>query len=87
MRRLLLILVIVIAGCSQNGGDKSSIRDEVTKTPPASGIVYRNPRVYKVDYSFEMFPDPNKVDRTKDLKLWVPIPREGFSKGSQDYFS
>lgn len=41
-----------------------------------SGIIYRNPRVYNVEYSFEMFPDPNKIDRSKDLKLWVPIPRE-----------
>jgi len=76
MRRFLLILVIVIAGCNQYGGDKSSVRDEATKTPPVSGIVYRNPRVYNVNYSFEMFPDPNKIDRTKDLKLWIPIPRE-----------
>jgi len=35
-----------------------------------------NPRVYNVDYSFEMIPDPNNIDRAKDLKLWVPIPRE-----------
>ena len=41
-----------------------------------SGIIYRNPRVYNVDYSFELAPDPNKIDRSKDLKLWVPIPRE-----------
>ena len=42
----------------------------------AAGLIYRNPRVYNVDYSFELVPDPNKIDRTKDLKLWVPIPRE-----------
>lgn len=41
-----------------------------------SGLIYRNPRVYNVDYSFELFPDPNKIDRAKDLKLWIPIPRE-----------
>lgn len=41
-----------------------------------SGVIYRNPRVYNVDYSFELVPDPSKVDRTKDLKLWLPIPRE-----------
>jgi len=41
-----------------------------------SGIIYSNPRVYNVDYSFEMTPDPNKIDRNKDLKLWIPIPRE-----------
>jgi len=76
MKRLLLILVIVIAGCNQYGGDKSSVRDEATKTPPVSGIVYSNSRVYNVDYSFEMVPDPNKIDRAKDLKLWLPVPRE-----------
>ena len=42
----------------------------------ASGLMYRNPRVYNVDYSFELFPDPAKIDRAKDLKLWIPIPRE-----------
>ena len=41
-----------------------------------SGIIYRNPRVYNVDYSFELVPDPNNIDRAKDLKLWIPIPRE-----------
>jgi ankyrin repeat protein/transglutaminase-like putative cysteine protease len=40
------------------------------------GIIYRNPRVYNVEYSLELFPDPNKIDRSNDLKLWVPIPRE-----------
>ena len=76
MKRLLLILVIVIAGCNQDGSNKSSVRDEARKTPPASGIIYSNPRVYNVDYSFEMVPDPNKIDRAKDLKVWIPIPRE-----------
>jgi len=76
MRRLLLILVILIAGCNQYGGDKSSVRDQANKTPRVSGIVYSNPRVYNVDYSFEMVPDPNNIDRAKDLKLWIPIPRE-----------
>ena len=41
-----------------------------------AGIIYRNPRVYNVDFSFELFPDPAKIDRNKDLKLWVPVPRE-----------
>jgi len=76
MKNLLLISIVIAAGCNQYSRDKSSLRDSAAKTPPASGIVYRNPRVYNVDYSFEMVPDPNKVDRTKDLKLWIPIPRE-----------
>jgi len=41
-----------------------------------SEITYVNSRLYNVKYSFEMFPDYTKIDRTKDLKLWVPIPRE-----------
>jgi len=76
MRRFLLISVILIAGCSQFDVDKSYVKEQTNKIPHASGIIYRNPRVYNVDYSFEMFPDPNKIDRDKDLKLWIPIPRE-----------
>lgn len=45
-----------------------------------SGIIYRNPRVYNVDYKFELCPDPNKIDRDKDLKLWIPVPREWASQ-------
>jgi len=41
-----------------------------------SGVDYRHPRVYNVEYSFELHPDPTKIDRSKDLKLWIPIPRE-----------
>jgi len=76
MKNLLLITIIVAAGCNQYRGDESSVGDEATKTPSISGTVYRNPRVYNVDYSFEMFPDPNNIDRAKDLKVWIPIPRE-----------
>jgi len=32
--------------------------------------------VYNVEYFFELRPRPNKIDRAKDLKLWIPIPRE-----------
>ena len=45
-------------------------------TSKQPGVIYRNPRVYNVEYSFEMFPEPNKIDQSKDLKLWIPIPRE-----------
>jgi hypothetical protein len=76
MRKLLLISMMVVAGCNQCYGDESSVGDEATKTPSISGVIYRNTRVYNVDYSFELVPDPNKIDRTKDLKLWIPIPQE-----------
>jgi len=59
----------LICGCAANDqADKSCSKHE--------GLIYRNPRVYNIEYSIEMFPDPNKIDRDKDLKLWVPIPRE-----------
>jgi len=87
MRKLLLISIVIAAGCSQCCGDESSVRDEAVKTPPASCIVYRNPRVYNVDYSFEMVPDPNKIDRAKDLKLWIPIPREWDSQKAVEIIS
>jgi len=40
------------------------------------GIIYRNPRVYNVEYTFELCPDGDSIDPSKDLKLWIPIPRE-----------
>jgi len=40
------------------------------------GIEYVNPRVYNVDYTFELCPDKDSIDPSKDLKLWIPVPRE-----------
>jgi hypothetical protein len=51
-----------------------------------TGIIYSNSRVYNVDFSFEMVPDPNKIDRAKDLKVWLPMPREWDSQKSVDIF-
>ncbi len=39
-------------------------------------LTYQNPRVYNLDISFEMKPDYSRIDRDKDLKLWMPLPRE-----------
>jgi transglutaminase-like putative cysteine protease len=41
-----------------------------------SRIIYRNPRVYIVDYTFELCPQKDSINRSKDLKLWIPVPRE-----------
>ncbi len=57
------------AAIDQTGDDNDAAIDQ-------DGVIYRNPRVYNVDYSFELVPDTAKIDRAKDLKLWVPIPRE-----------
>jgi hypothetical protein len=50
--------------------------------PAAADVTYWNPRPYNVTYIFELEPDPNKIDRAKDLKLWLPIPREWESQKS-----
>lgn len=39
-------------------------------------LIYRNPRPFDVTYTFELEPDPAKIDRAKDLKVWLPLPRE-----------
>jgi len=76
VKKSLLVSIIVLAGCNQYSFGQSSAKNEAENAPAAAGIVYRNPRVYNVDYSFEMVPDPNNIDRAKDLKVWIPIPRE-----------
>ena len=50
--------------------------DSGTDKSQPSQIIYRNPRVYNVDYTFELCPDKDSIDRSKDLKLWIPVPRE-----------
>jgi hypothetical protein len=76
MKKSLFVLIILVVGCNRLSSDKSSMRNDGTNTPSSPGIVYSNPRVYNVDYSFEMIPDSNKIDRDKDLKLWLHLPRE-----------
>jgi tetratricopeptide (TPR) repeat protein len=39
-------------------------------------ITYQDPRIYNLDIVFEMKPDYSRIDRDKDLKLWMPLPRE-----------
>jgi len=51
-------------------------------TKSSSEIIYSNPRVYNVQYSFEITPDTEKPDIEKDLKVWLPVPREW---ASQEY--
>jgi hypothetical protein len=76
VRKKLLNLIIVVLWCILFCSVQSPAKSEAKKAPAAPGIVYSNPRVYNVDYTFEMVPDPNNIDRTKDLKVWIPIPRE-----------
>lgn len=50
--------------------------DSGSDNPQTFQIIYRNPRVYNVDYTFELCPDKDSIDPSKDLKLWIPMARE-----------
>lgn len=72
----LLFSVIIVLNSSDSHSQENELLDEInTVIESSSKITYRNPRVYNVDYSFELFLDSAKIDRAKDLKLWIPIPR------------
>ncbi|MDT8402442.1 MAG: transglutaminase domain-containing protein [Bacteroidales bacterium] len=70
---LLILLLHPLISVSQ---EVSFSDDSVTDTSKSSKIIYENPRVYNVDISFEIKPDLSIIDRDKDLKVWIPIPRE-----------
>jgi len=72
----LSIFLLTGLGCVKNTSDDTQI-----------GVIYRNPQVMNVDFCFELVPDPKKIDRTKDLKLWVPIPREWDSQKAVEIIS
>ena len=43
---------------------------------PKSQISYINPQEYDIEYIFELYPDIENIDKSNDLKLWIPVPRE-----------
>jgi len=45
-------------------------------SPTEPGVEYVNPRVYNVDFTFELHPEPGTIDQERDLKLWLPVPGE-----------
>lgn len=63
-------------GFTKNTTNVTQVGDDNDAAIDQAGVIYRSPQVYNVDYSFELFPDPKRIDRTKDLKLWIPVPRE-----------
>lgn len=48
----------------------------VESTQLGAAMEYVNPRVFNVDFTFELRPEPGTFDKEKDLKLWLPAPRE-----------
>ena len=71
------IVIILIFGSSNSVSQvNNSSNDSYFKKSSTPKIIYINPRVYNVDYSFELHPDTSIIDRDKDLKVWIPIPCE-----------
>jgi len=52
----------------------------LTAAEKTHGVAYTNPRVYNVVHVFELVTNPQAIDRSRDLKLWIPIPREASSQ-------
>jgi len=50
-------------------------------------ITYRNLLQYDLEYIFELYPDFDKIDKNKDLKLWIPVPREWDSQKNVHFVS
>jgi hypothetical protein len=46
-------------------------------SPTKEGIEYVNPRVYDVDFTFELRPDPGTIDREKDPNCGFPCRGSG----------
>jgi hypothetical protein len=66
---LTLALLTALVACDE--------RDSVVESGRlGAGIEYVNPRVFNVDFTFELRPEPGTFDKEKDLKLWLPVPRE-----------
>ena len=79
--KLVIFVTIIIFNPSNSLSKENKLSgDSNLNKSPSSQVIYRNPRVYNVDYSFELVPDPKKIDRAKDLKLWMPVPREWDSR-------
>jgi len=86
--RLISICFILIFSISDSLSQETRFSDESgpDKSQP-SKIIYRNPRVYNVDYTFELCPDKDSIDPSKDLKLWIPVPREWDSQKAVEIIS
>ena len=66
---LTLALLLALVACDE--------RDSVVESGRlGAGIEYVNPRVFNVDFTFELLTEPGTFDKGKDLKLWLPAPRE-----------
>ena len=75
--KLVIVFTILIFHPSNSFSQEARLSfDSRLNQLHSSKVIYTNPRVYNVNYTFELHPDSGKIDREKDLKLWIPVPRE-----------
>jgi len=76
LKLALCLSILVLCSFPSASQDTNSSVDSGPGKSKNSKITYENPRVYNVDYTFELFPDTDSIDPSKDLKLWITVPRE-----------
>ncbi len=76
IKSFILITVLIFYPSNANSVENKFSTDSTSDRSTKIGVIYSNPRVYNVEMSFEIVPDPAKIDRDRDLKVWIPIPRE-----------
>jgi transglutaminase-like putative cysteine protease len=84
---ILILLILILCPIITVSQEANLSVDADPDTIISSGIVYSNPRVYNVDYTFELCPDRDSIDPSKDLKLWIPVPREWDSQKAVEIIS
>jgi transglutaminase-like putative cysteine protease len=75
-RRKIMIIFLLLAGVFS----WTQFPDAIYAKEVSKPVICRNPRVYNVDYTFELFPDLKSINRNTDLKVWIPVPREWASQ-------
>jgi hypothetical protein len=77
---VIFITTLILHPSNSNAQENKLSVNSNSNSLASSGVIYRNPWVYNVDYKFELHPDSIKIDKSKDLKVWISVPREWASQ-------
>ncbi len=70
----LLILIALMSYELQSYSQGTQLSSEISIDTSVKGeILYINPRVYNLQYIFELHPDSNMINPEKHLKVWIPV--------------
>jgi len=76
LKLTLILLILILCPLISVSQENNTFVDPSEDNPANSAITYRNPVEYDLEYIFELYPDFDKINKNKDLKLWIPLPRE-----------